>query len=456
MSPLQLYNTRTRAKQTFVPADPPRQVGLFVCGPTVYDLPHLGHAKTYTQFDFLVRLLRARGFAVTYVQNITDVDDKIIRRARELRIDAPELARMFERAYLDDMRALRNDSVDVYARASDYIDEVISQIERLQQAGAAYATAGGIYFDLTAFPDYGRLSGRTNVLRGDPVSRLDANPHKRNAGDFVLWKARKPGEPFWASQLGDGRPGWHIEDTAISERLLGAQYDLHGGAIDLIFPHHEAEIAQMETISGLRPMVAYWLHTGLLTTSDSKMSKSLGNFVTIRDALATASARAIRFAFFSSHYRSPMELTNDTFSRAARALDRLDRFVEGDGRDAGAGDPGRLHDKRTAINAALDDDFDTPRALAVLFDLVREQNRYGTRKQHARALVRDFLATFALDADAGSAVVDIDVDWLIEEREEHRRNRRFADADRIRDQLAAHGVILEDSPTGVRWRRSTR
>jgi cysteinyl-tRNA synthetase len=363
---------------------------------------------------------------------------------------------MFERAYLDDMRALRNDSVDVYARASDYIDEVISQIERLQRAGAAYVTAGGIYFDLTAFPDYGRLSGRTNVLRGDPVSRLDANSHKRNAGDFVLWKARKPGEPFWASQLGDGRPGWHIEDTAISERLLGAQYDLHGGAIDLIFPHHEAEIAQMETISGLRPMVAYWLHTGLLTTSDSKMSKSLGNFVTIRDALATASARAIRFAFFSSHYRSPMELTDDTFSRAARALARLDRFVEGDGRDAGAGDPGRLHDKRTAINAALDDDFDTPRALAVLFDLVREQNRYGTRKQHARALVRDFLATFALDADAGSAVVDIDVDWLIEEREEHRRNRRFADADRIRDQLAAHGVILEDSPTGVRWRRSTR
>jgi len=179
MSPLQLHNTRTRAKQTFVPADPSGQVGLFVCGPTVYDLPHLGHAKTYTQFDFLVRLLRARGFAVTYVQNITDVDDKIIRRARELRIDAPELARMYERAYLDDMRALRNDSVDVYARASDYVDQVISQIERLQQAGAAYATAGGIYFDLTAFPDYGRLSGRTNVLRDDPISRLDANPHKR-------------------------------------------------------------------------------------------------------------------------------------------------------------------------------------------------------------------------------------------------------------------------------------
>ncbi len=456
MSPLQLYDTRTRAKRTFVPADPSGRVGLFVCGPTVYDLPHLGHAKTYTQFDFLVRLLRARGFAVTYVQNITDVDDKIIRRAGELGIDASELARMYERAYRDDMRALRNDSVNVYARASDHIDQVVSQIERLHQAGAAYATAGGIYFDLTAFPDYGRLSGRTNVLRGDPVSRLEANPHKRNAGDFVLWKARKPGEPFWASRLGDGRPGWHIEDTAISERLLGAQYDLHGGAIDLIFPHHEAEIAQMETISGLRPMVAHWLHTGLLTTSDAKMSNSLGNFVTIRDALATASARAIRFAFFSSHYRSPMKLTHGTFSRAARALDRLDRFVEGDGRNSGAGDPGRLHGTRAAINAALDDDLDTPRALAVLFDLVREQNGYGTRRQHARELVRDFLATFGLEADEGSAVVDIDVDWLIEEREEHRRNRRFAAADRIRDQLATHGVTLEDSPTGARWRRSTR
>jgi cysteinyl-tRNA synthetase len=450
--------TRARArKRRSFPADPSGQVGLFVCGPTVYDLPHLGHAKTFTQFDFIVRLLRARGFAVTYVQNITDVDDNIIRRARELGIiDASELARRYERAYLDDMRALRNDSVDVYARASDYVDQVVSQIERLQEAGAAYATADGIYFDLTAFPDYGRLSGRTNVLRRDPVSRLDANPHKRNAGDFVLWKARKPGEPFWASQLGDGRPGWHIEDTAISERLLGAQYDLHGGAIDLIFPHHEAEIAQMETISGLRPMVAYWLHTGLLTTSDSKMSKSLGDFVTIRDALATASARAIRFAFFSSHYRSSMRLTDDTFSRAARALDRLDRFVEGHDPDAGAGDPGRASAARRAIDAALDDVFDAPRALAVVFDLVREQNRDGTRGQHARALVRDFLATFALDADAGSAVVDIDVDRMIEEREEHRRSRRFADADRIRDQLAAHGVILEDSPTGVRWRRSTR
>jgi cysteinyl-tRNA synthetase len=301
---------RARAKQTFVPADPSGRVRLFVRGPTVSDLAHLGHAKTYTQFDFLVRLLRARGFAVTYVLNITDVDDKIIRRARELGIDASELARVYERAYLDDMRALRNDSEDVYARAS--------------------------------------------------------------------------------------------------ERLLGAQYDLHGGAIDLIF------------------------------------------------ALATASVRAIRFAFFSSHYRSPMELTNDTFSRAARALDRLDRFVERDGRNCGAGDPGRLNDTRTAIDAALDDDFDTPRALAVLFDFVREQNRDGTRRQQARALVRDFLATFALDADAGSAVVDINVDWLIEEREEHRRNRRFAHADRIRDQLAAHGVILEGSPTGVRWRRSAR
>jgi cysteinyl-tRNA synthetase len=336
------------------------------------------------------------------VQNITDVDDKIIRRARELGIDPSDLARRYERAYLDDMRALRNDSVDMYARASDYVAEVVSQIERLQEAGAAYATADGIYFDLTPFPDYGRLSGRTNVLRGDPVSRLDANPHKRNAGDFVLWKARKPGEPYWPAELGEGRPGWHIEDTAISERLLGAQYDLHGGAIDLIFPHHEAEIAQMETISGLRPMVAYWLHTGLLTTSDTKMSKSLGNFVTIRDALATASARAIRFAFFSSHYRSPMRLTDGTLSRAARALDRLDRFVEGHDPDAGAGDPGRLTDARTAIDAALDDDLDTPRALAVLFDLVREQNRNGTRGQHARALVRDFLATFALDADQAS------------------------------------------------------
>jgi cysteinyl-tRNA synthetase len=396
MSPVQLYNTRTRVKETFVPADPSGRVGLFVCGPTVYDLPHLGHATTYTQFDFLARLLRARGFAVTYVQNITDVDDKIIRRARERGVDPSDLARRYERAYLNDMRALRNDSVDVYARASDYVGEVVSQIERLQAAGAAYATADGIYFDLTAFPDYGRLSGRTNALGGDSVSRLAANPHKRNAGDFVLWKARRPGEPFWESELGDGRPGWHIEDTAISERLLAAQYDLHGGAIDLIFPHHEAEIAQMETISGLRPMVAYWMHTGLLTTGDAKMSKSVGNLVTIRDALAAASARAIRFAFLSSHYRSPMELTDDTFPRAARALDRLDRFVEGHDPDAHLG---RVSDARAAIDAALDDDIDTPRALAVLFDLVRE--RAGPNWPRTASFSRTPLPAYA----GGGAIV---------------------------------------------------
>src|ERR671914_718574 len=423
MNSVQLYNTRTRAKETFVPADPSGNVRLFVCGPTVYELPHLGHAKTYTQFDFIVRFLRARGYAVTYVQNITDVDDKIIRRARELGAEPSAVARRYEQAYLGDMSKLRNDSVDVYARASDYVEEVISQVKRLQEAGAAYATPDGIYFDLNAFPDYGRLSGRLNVRRDDAVSRLDANPDKRNPGDFVLWKARRPGEPFWTSELGDGRPGWHIEDTAITERLLGAQYDLHGGAIDLIFPHHEAEIAQMETISGRRPMAAHWLHTGLLTTGEAKLSKSLGNFVAIRDALATASVRAIRFAFFSSHYRSPMTLTDDTFSRAARALDRLDRFVDGNDPDAGVGEPGPVRDARTAIDAAL---------------------------------VAEFLATFALDADASFVAPEIEINKSIEERERLRRSGRFAEADRIRDRLRAQGIVLEDSRAGVRWRRSSR
>lgn len=300
-----LYNTLTRRVEPLEPMTP-GVVRMFVCGPTVYDLAHVGHAKTYTQFDFLARYLRARGFEVTYAQNITDIDDKIIRRAAESGRDPRDLAAEFEDAYRQDMATLGNTSVDVYARALDHIDEIVAQVQALIERGHAYQLDDGWYFDLSTFSGYGKLSGRTEVAEEDSVARIDENDAKRNRGDFALWKARKPGEPFWDTPLGPGRPGWHIEDTAITEALFGPQYDLHGGAVDLIFPHHEAEIAQMEAASGKEPLVRHWVHTGLLRVDGAKMSKSSGNFLTIRDALAMGDYRTLRYAFLWPPRRRPL------------------------------------------------------------------------------------------------------------------------------------------------------
>ncbi|WP_419703521.1 cysteine--tRNA ligase [Promicromonospora sp. NFX87] len=321
-----LYNTLTRRVELLEPMTP-GVVRMFVCGPTVYDLAHVGHAKTYTQFDFLARYLRARGLEVTYAQNITDIDDKIIRRAAESGRDPGDLAAEFEDAYRQDMAALGNRSVDVYARALDHIDQIVAQVQALVARGHAYQLDDGWYFDLSTFSGYGKLSGRTEVAEEDSVARIDENDAKRNRGDFALWKARKPGEPFWDTPLGPGRPGWHIEDTAITEALFGPQYDLHGGAVDLIFPHHEAEIAQMEAASGKEPLVRHWVHTGLLRVDGAKMSKSSGNFLTVRDALAMADYRTLRYAFLSQHYRSSMELSATALEQARSARRRVENFA---------------------------------------------------------------------------------------------------------------------------------
>ena len=281
---LKLYNTLTRKKEVFKPIKG-KEVKIFVCGPTVYDFSHIGHAKTYTQFDLIVKYLRYLGYKVFYLQNLTDIDDKIIKRANEEKNDPLKLAKKFEEEYKKDMLSLGVDSVDKYARATDYIPEIISQVKRLINKGIAYKISDGYYFDLTKFSEYGKLAKRTALEAEDSVSRIDENKEKKNKGDFCLWKFYKPGEPFWESELGKGRPGWHIEDTAITEKEFGPQYDVHGGAVDLIFPHHEAEIAQMESISGKKPLVKYWLHTAFLNIDTKKMSKSKGNFITIRKAL---------------------------------------------------------------------------------------------------------------------------------------------------------------------------
>lgn len=450
---IRVHNTLTRRKEPLEPLEPGR-IRLFVCGPTVYDFAHLGHAKTYTQFDFIARYLRFRGYEVTYLQNVTDIDDKIIDRAAQRSVGVSQLAREFEANYREDMEALGNTSVDEYARATEFISEIVSQVRRLLAAGHAYELPDGYYYDIATFADYGKLSGRRELAPADAVSRVDENPLKRSPGDFALWKRPKGDEPVWETEIGPGRPGWHIEDTAITERFFGPQYDIHGGAVDLIFPHHEAEVAVMEAISGRAPLARYWLHTGFLNLSDVKMSKSLGNVLTIRDLLARTESRLLRFFLLSNHYRSQIEFTDDSLENARGALRRIDNFylrLDDDG-DAGASE---VADTRHAIIEALDDDFDTPAAFARLFEFIREQHRGSIPAAGSRALLEEIDGYLGI-LDRGQSRVARPDAWVhaqIAEREALRHEKRFAEADAIRDRLKDAGIVLEDTPGGVRWHR---
>jgi len=379
---LKLHNTLSGTLEEFSPIEPGK-AKVFVCGPTVYDLSHIGHAKTYTQFDILVRTLRYLNYDVKYLVNITDVDDKLIKRAAEKGVDPSELALEFEEAYLLDMKALGNTSVDKYARAHDYIDQIVDQVKRLIEKGFAYKISDGYYFDIKKFEDYGKLSGRNTLKAGDSVSRVDENPEKRNPGDFCLWKFKKEGEPSWSAEIGEGRPGWHIEDTAITETELGEQYDIHGGAIDLIFPHHEAEITQMESVSGKKPFVKYWLHTGFLNIDSEKMSKSLGNFLTIREVLEKVSPMALRYYFLSAQYRTPMNFSWEGLEAAQNALEKLKKFS-----DSLIRENGRIDEAYKAkFMEKMENDLNTPQALAILWTLVKDKE---VTPENKRATLLDF------------------------------------------------------------------
>jgi len=372
---LRVHNTLTRKKEVFKPKG--KNVKFFVCGITPYADSHIGHAKTYVQFDFIVKYLRYRGFDVFYLQNVTDIDDKILVRAKTTKTEWKKISRKFEKAFMANMKALRVDSIDTYARATDHIPEIVSQVQRLQEKKHAYEIEGdGIYFDLSTVKDYGKLSGRKGTEAEDAVTRIDESVKKRNKGDFCLWKYSKKDEPSWDTAVGKGRPGWHIEDTAITEKFLGQQYDVHGGARDLIFPHHEAEIAQMEAISGKKPFVTYWLHTGFLNVKSEKMSKSLGNFITIKDILKTYTPAEIRYFFLGAHYRSPIDFSEKLIDQSKSALQSINDFVL---RCKGKEDeiPGSLlEETKKKFVAAMDDDFDTVKALAVVHDFMREVNKH--------------------------------------------------------------------------------
>lgn len=448
--PLSVYNTLSQQVEVLKPIQKGK-INLFVCGPTVYDYSHLGHAKTYTQFDFIVKYLRHYGYDVFYLQNITDIDDKIIQRSTENKEPWKKLARRFEEVYMEDMKALHIDSITQYARATDSIENITKQVQKLLQGGYAYKTEDGIYYEIAKFPSYGKLSKRTKIQQDDSVARIDVSNHKKGWNDFCLWKFSKPGEPVWETPLGAGRPGWHIEDTAITEKYFGSQYDIHGGAVDLIFPHHEAEIAQMEAASGKEPLVRYWMHTGFLNTNAQKMSKSLGNFKTIRETLQTFNYRVLRYLFISAHYRSSLDFTPTTLEQAKNALQRIDEFVfKIDATYDDTKDTQGIAEVQSSIYEALNNDFNTPQAFAALFEFVRTQNvkkKIGIRTFKLLHEINAFMDIMNLDIPTRDEYIES----LIQERNLLRGKKNFARADVLRKQLQRMGVKIYDTEEGTRY-----
>lgn len=443
---MRIYNTLSRKKELLRPRSG-KTFNIFVCGPTVYDFSHIGHARTYIAFDMIVKYLRYAGFDVWYLQNVTDVEDKIIQRAHELGQDPGILARRFEREYLKDAKSLGITSVTKYARATDHIPEIIEQVKRLLKKGYAYEIPDdGIYFDISKFKEYGKLSGRTTEQAQDAVSRIDESVSKRNKGDFVLWKYSKEGEPTWrpapegrgSPRLLAGRPGWHIEDTAITEKFFGPQYDIHGGAQDLIFPHHEAEITQMESVSGKQPFVKYWLHTGFLTVKGEKMSKSLRNFVTIRDFLKEHSARLLRFFVLKTHYRSPIDYSEKLLNQADQELARIDEFVDKlkaqNSKRKTTTQNLKLEKIKKAFEDAMRDDLNTPLAVSILFDLIREGNSLLDEGKITKAGAKEIL-DFLKEMDTffcfifwgrEKQQIPAEIKKLAQQREQSRKEKNWA------------------------------
>ncbi len=470
MRPVRIYDTRTREVRRLVPITPPK-VGLFVCGLTPYDEAHLGHGRFAIIFDVVARALRRFGYRVFYVQNVTNLDDKVLRRAGERGIDPLDLSARYFKRWQHAMTALDVRSVNYYPFATDYVPEILGQIGQLIDRGFAYPAGGSVYYSVARFPDYGALSGqRVDALI--PGARVAVEPEKRAPEDFVLWKAAAPGEPSWESPWGPGRPGWHIEDTAITVRLLGDRYDLHGGGTDLKFPHHEAEIAQAEAATGARPLVNVWMHSGLLTMDGEKMSKSLGNVSDLAEAIESYGPRVLRFYYLNANYRSPLEFDpSHSLAEAREAYGRLEgpaRRLE----ERSAAPPG-TEALADAVRASVDalperldellaDDFRTREAIAALFDHGRRVNELLPQVGRLDAEAREALLApyrwadevlglcgpFGAEASAGSGAVEV----AIAARARARGRGDYAESDRIRDELKAAGIAIEDEGGTTRWR----
>jgi len=460
---MRFYDTAARKKVEFAPRRT-GAVSMYVCGPTVYDDPHVGHGRTATVFDVVRRYLIWRGNDVSYASNITDIEDRIIARAAERDTTEPDLSARYETAYWEQMDRLGVMRPDDMPHATQFIGQMQRLIASLIEAGRAYVIEGrGVYFQVDTFPGYGLLSHRClEDLLEAAGSRVEVDAEKRSPVDFALWKAAKEGEPRWDSPWGPGRPGWHIECSAMSLEILGEGFDIHAGGDDLIFPHHENEIAQSEGAG--HTFARHWMHSGMVVVGGEKMSKSLGNFTTLADALTAHGPRAFRLLVLQTHYRRPMEINDDQLRAAGAGVERLDSLAR---RSRGEGFPVVQHGDVSAFVSAMDDDFDTPGALAVVYDLVRDAHvaidagRLDDAATHV-ATVRELCGALGLDLDDGASSTssetdargdEAEIDALIATRTEARRQRDFAEADRIRDELQRRGVTLEDTPRGTVWHR---
>jgi len=461
-----LYNTQTRKKEEFIPLVPGK-VSLYACGPTVYNYFHIGNARAFIFFDVVRRYFEYAGYDVTYVQNITDIDDKIIAQAIEENISFKDVADKYAQAFLDDCAALGIKAPHQQPRATDVMDSIIAYIATLVAKGHAYEANGDVYFDTSSLPSYGSLSGKKTEeqLVG---ARIAENPYKRNPTDFTLWKHSKPGEPIWQSPWGEGRPGWHTECVVMSQKYLGESFDIHGGGIDLIFPHHENELAQAVAITG-KPLANYWMHNGFLNIDGEKMSKSLKNFFTARDILQEYDPEAIRFFFLSKHYRSPIDFNRDLMEESKRAVDNFYTALKelkyddlnwhsANSSNMEQNDCSTIQDD---FDAAMEDDFNTAKAISVLFDLSKRSRNQSLpvaqRYQYAALLVKlgSVLGFFQnlesrLQERKPDKMDDL-IDLIVAYRSDARSRKDWAMSDRIRDDLAKLGIELKDTPQGCTW-----
>ena len=455
--PVRLFDTIARDKVELVTREP-GTLSMYVCGPTVYDVPHVGHGRTATTFDVIRRYLEWRGYVVTYVSNVTDVEDKIIARAAATGSTEPEVAAIFEAAYWEQLDRLGVRRPDHVPHATEYIVSMQALITELIDRGHAYVVEGqGVYYDVVSFPSYGALPHRTLAqLLESAGARVEVDDAKRNPVDFALWKAAKPGEPVWDSPWGPGRPGWHIECSAMSLDLLGEGFDIHGGGDDLAFPHHENERAQAEGAG--HAFARHWIHSAMVQVGGEKMSKSLGNFTTLAEALDAHGPRAFRMAVLQTHYRRAIELGDAELGSAAAAVDRLDALVRR-ARSEGVAASNADEVAVARFRDAMDDDFSTPAAMAVVFEAVKSAQKAIDDGDDARAAtmlatVELLTAVLGLDLAAAQTGGDAEIDELVERRNEARAARDFAAADAIRDALAARGIVLEDTANGTLWHRA--
>lgn len=468
---MKVYNTLTRKKEEFIPIEPGK-VKMYSCGPTVYNFFHIGNARPFIMFDVLRRYFEYRGMDVTFVQNFTDIDDKVIKKANEEGVTYDVIAERYIKEYFTDAGGLGIKPATVHPRATDNIDEIIDIVKTLVDKGYAYESRGDVYYRTRAFKEYGKLSHQP-LEELEAGARIDVSEHKEDPMDFALWKAAKPGEPSWDSPWGAGRPGWHIECSAMARRYLGETIDIHSGGIDLCFPHHENEIAQSEAANG-KPFAHYWLHNAFLNIDNHKMSKSLGNFFTVREASAAYGYDAIRFFMLSAHYRSPLNYSSESLEQARAALNRIYsavdnlQFLQG---NAAEGEMTQAEQEsvqgfdgwRQRFCEAMEDDLNTADAIAVIFELVRAVNTLAAKPDVTRAyasaaleMLRELCGVLNIEkpAQQNAADGDAEIEKLIEQRQAARKNRDFQEADRIRDELKQRGIVLEDTPQGVKWRRA--